>query len=151
MSLCCAQLLSHVRLFVTPWTVALWAPLSLGILQAGILESLPCPPPGVLPNPGIEPRSPSLQVDSLLSEPPGKPKNSGVGSVSLLKGIFPTMEQNWDLLHCRWVLYQLRYQGSLKLVSLLRQSRWVSERVTTVCPQMSLLLPTGQAAPGSSV
>ena len=43
-----------------------------GILQARILE-LPCPPPGDLPNPGIEPRSPTLQADSLPSEPPGKP------------------------------------------------------------------------------
>ena len=43
-----------------------------------------------LTNPGIEPRSPSLQVDSLPSEAPGKPKNTGVGSLSLLQGIFPT-------------------------------------------------------------
>ena len=42
-----------------------------GILQARILE-LPCPPPGDLRNPGIEPRSPALQADSLPSEPPGK-------------------------------------------------------------------------------
>ena len=42
---------------------------------------LPCPPPGDLPNPGIEPRSPTLQMDSLLSEPPGKLKNTGVGSL----------------------------------------------------------------------
>ena len=35
------------------------------------------PPPGYLPNPGIEPRSPTLQVDSLLSEPPGKPREDG--------------------------------------------------------------------------
>ena len=49
------------------------APLSMGILQARILEWLPCPPPGNLPNSGLGPRSPALQVDSLLSEPPGKP------------------------------------------------------------------------------
>ena len=42
-----------------------------GILQARILEWLPCPPPGDLPNPQIKPRSPSLQADSLPSEPPG--------------------------------------------------------------------------------
>ena len=41
-------------------------------------------------NPGIEPRSLALQVDSLPSEPPGRPKNTGVGSLSLLQGIFPT-------------------------------------------------------------
>ena len=39
----------------------------------------PFPSPGDLPNPGIEPRSPTLQVDSLPAEPPGKPKNPGVG------------------------------------------------------------------------
>ena len=70
------------------------------------------PPPGDLPNPGIESRSPSLQADSLSSEPPGKPKNTGVGSLSLLQGIFLTHESNWGLLHCRRILYQLSYQGS---------------------------------------
>ena len=44
-----------------------------GILQATILEWVPFPSPGDLPNPGIEPRSPKLQVDSLPAEPPGKP------------------------------------------------------------------------------
>jgi len=57
-------------------------------------SELSCPPPGDLLNPGIEPRPPALQVDSLLSEPPGKPKNTGVGSLSLLQGIFPTQELN---------------------------------------------------------
>ena len=67
------------------------------------------------------------------------------------RGTSQAWELNRGLLHFRWIVYQLRYQGSLKLVSLLRQNSWVSESVTTVCPQMSLLLPTGQAAPGSSV
>ena len=43
----------------------------------------------LLPNPGIEPRSLALQADSLPAEPPGKPKNTGVGSLSLLKGLLP--------------------------------------------------------------
>ena len=54
----------------------------------------------------------SLQVDSLPSEPPGKPKNIGVGSLSLLQEIFPTHELNQGLLHCRPILYQLNYQGN---------------------------------------
>ena len=54
----------------------------------------PFPSPEDLPNPGIEPRSPALQVDSLPVEPQGKPKNTGVGSLSLLQGIFPTQESN---------------------------------------------------------
>jgi len=71
---------------------------------------------GNLPNPGIEPRSPSLQADSSPVEPPGKPKNTGVGSLSLLQQIFPTQELNQGLLHCRWILYQLSYQGSPKFL-----------------------------------
>ena len=61
------------------------------------------------PNPEIEPRSPALQEDSLPSEPPGKPKNTGLGSLSLLQRIFTTQELNQGLLHCRWILNQLRY------------------------------------------
>ena len=83
-----------------------------GILQARILEWVAMPSPGDLPNPGIEPRSPALQADSLPLEPQGKPKNTGVGSLSFLQGIFPTQESNWGLLPCRWILYQLNYQGS---------------------------------------
>ena len=74
----------------------------------------PFPSPGVLPNPGIKPRSPTLQADSLPAEPQGKPKNTGVGSLSLLQGIFLTQESNRGLLHCRRILYQLSYEGSPK-------------------------------------
>ena len=56
--------------------------------------------------------SPTLQVDSLSSEPPAKPVSIGVGSLSSLQGIFPTKESNQGLLHCRWILYQLSYQRS---------------------------------------
>ena len=86
-----------------------------GILQARILEGEPFPSPGDLPNPGIEPRSPTLQADSLPTEPPGKPKNTGRESLSLLKGIFLTQELNWGLLHCRWILYQLSHKGSPRI------------------------------------
>ena len=75
-------------------------------------SGLSFPSLGDLPDPGIEPRSPALQADALASEPPGKPKNIGVGSLSLFQWIFPTQELNWGLLHCRWILYQLSYQGS---------------------------------------
>ena len=66
---CCACVLSHfshVQLFVTPWTVAHQAPLSMGFSRQEYWSGLPCPPPGDLPNPGIEPGSPTLQEDSLL-------------------------------------------------------------------------------------
>ena len=51
-----------------------------------------------------EPRSPALQMVSLPAKPPRKPKNTGVGNLSLLQWIFPTQELNWGLLHCRWIL-----------------------------------------------
>ena len=73
----------------------------------------PFPSPGDLPNPGIKPRSPALQADSLPAEPQGKPKNTGVGSLFLLQGIVQTQEVNWGHLHCRWILYQLSHQGRL--------------------------------------
>ena len=72
----------------------------------------PFPSLGNLPNAEIESRSPSLWADSLPAEPPGKPKNKRVGSLSLLQQIFPTQESNWGLLHCRWILYQLSYGGN---------------------------------------
>ena len=50
----------------------------------------------------------------------GKPKNTGVGSISLLQQIFLTQESNWGLLHCKWIFYQLSYQGSPKSFSHVR-------------------------------
>ena len=63
-------------------------------------------------NPGIEPKSPTLQGASLPSEPPGKPEITKVGSLSLLQGIFLTQESNCGLLYCRQILYRLSCQGS---------------------------------------
>ena len=84
-----------------------------GILQARVLEWVaPFLAPGDLPNPGIKLRPPTLQVNSLPTEPQGKPKNTGVGSLSLLQQIFPTQELDGSLLHCRQLLYQMSYQGS---------------------------------------
>ena len=55
------------------------------ILQARILEWVDSTSPGDFPNPAIEPKSPELRMDSLPSEPKGKPKNTGVGGLSLLQ------------------------------------------------------------------
>ena len=96
----CAQLLSHVQLFATPWTVAHHGDSpgkNTGVGYHALLQEL-------FPNPGTEPRSPTFQADSLLSEPPGKPKNTGVGSLSFLQGIFLTQGLNQGLLHCRQIL-----------------------------------------------
>ena len=90
-----------------------------GILQASILEWVPIPSSRGSPDPGTKPRSPALQADSLLSELPGKPKNTGVGRPSLLQGIFPTQELNLDLLLCRQILCHPSYQGSPILIILL--------------------------------
>ena len=105
------------------------------ILQARILEWVAFLSPGDLPNPGIEPRSPVLQADSLPAEPQGKPKNIGVGSLFLLQGIFPSRDRtqascivggfftNWAiresqslsfffLIYFNWRLITLQYCGS---------------------------------------
>ena len=79
-------------------------------------SGLPYSPPGDLPNPGIESRSRALQTVSLLSEPPRKPKNTGVGSLSLLQGIFPTQGSNPSLSHCGWILYQLSHKESPRIL-----------------------------------
>ena len=82
-----------------------------GILQARILEWVVLP----LSRGSCQQRDQiqvsSMQADSLPAEPPEKPKNTGVGSLSLLQGIFPTQGMNPGLLHCRRILYQLSYQG----------------------------------------
>ena len=100
---------------VIPWTIARQAPL-WGFSRQEYWSGLPCPPPGDLPNPGIEPRSPALQAGFLPSEPPGKPKNTGVGSHALRQGTFPTQGLNPGLLHCRRFLYHLRHQGSTRVL-----------------------------------
>ena len=64
--------LSLVRLFVTLWTVAYQASLSMGFSRQEYQSGLPFPSPGDLPYPGTEPGSPALQEDALPSEPPGK-------------------------------------------------------------------------------
>ena len=61
------------------WTAARQAPLSMGFSRQEYWGGLLCPPPGDLPNSGLEPRSPALQADSSRSEAPGKPQDAGVG------------------------------------------------------------------------
>ena len=67
------KLLNHVRLFATPWTVSCQSPLSMGFSRQEYWSRLPFPSPGDLPDPGIEPGSPTLHADSLPSGPSGKP------------------------------------------------------------------------------
>ena len=80
-----AQCLSCVQLFVTLWTVAL-CPWDFPGRNTGVGCHFPVQ--GIFPTQGSNPGLP--QVDSLPTEPPGKPKNTGVGSIFLLQEIFPT-------------------------------------------------------------
>ena len=107
-----------------------------GFFRQEYWSGLSCPPPGDLPNPWIEPRSPALQADSFLSKPPGKPKNIGVGSLSLLQGNFLTQKSNQGLLHCRQILYQLSYQGIIFRLSFFSGARQFSS-VQYSCSVMS--------------
>ena len=95
-----AKLFSRVQLFATPWTVTHQAPLFMGFLffQARILEWVAMPSSMGSSQPRDRTRSLALQEDSLPSEPPGKSKNTGVGSLSLHQGIFPP--RNWTQSSC---------------------------------------------------
>ena len=122
--------------------VACQAPLSMGILQARILEWVAMPSsrassqPRDLSNLGIEPRSPVLQVDSLQSKPPGKPKNTGVGNLSLLQVIFPTQGSNPGLPHCRQIPYlHLRYTLATRCsIHLVEDAVLFSKKRKQSCP-----------------
>ena len=65
--------LSRVRIFATPWTVVYQASQPMGFSRQEYWSGLPFPSPADLPDPGIEPGSPTLEADALPSEPPGKP------------------------------------------------------------------------------
>ena len=132
------QSLSCVQLFVTLWSVAGQAPLSMEFSRQEYQSGLPIPSPGDLFNPGIEPMSPTLQADSLMSKPSGKPyflshvQLFATQTVAhqvplslessrqeywsrqpfLLQGIFSTQGSNLSLLHCRQILYCLSHYGS---------------------------------------
>ena len=70
--------LSRDRRFATLWTVAYHAPSSMGFSRQEYWSGLPFPSPGDLPNPGIEPESPTLEADALTSEPPGKKRKDEI-------------------------------------------------------------------------
>ena len=109
------KLLSCVQLFATSWTVAYQAPPSMGFPRQEYWSGVPFPSPGDLSDPGIEPRSPTLQAEFLPAELRGKPKNTGVGNLSLLQGIFPTQELNQGLLQrwffTSWISKEAQVQG----------------------------------------
>ena len=112
--------LSRVRLFATPWAIQ-----STEFSRTEYHNGWPFPSPGDLLNPEIKPGSPTRQADSLPAETEGnvfepqemysnssEKENTGVGSLCLLQGIFPTQGSNPHLLHCKRIPHQLTHQGS---------------------------------------
>ena len=94
LSLSLPFVLSHIScawLFANLWTVALQAPLSMGFSRQEYRSGLPCPPPGDLPDPGIEPVAPALQADSL-------PMSHQGAHISLLPTIKSRAFESWTLL-----------------------------------------------------
>ena len=71
--ICCLVTKSYIWLFVTPWPVACQTPLSMGFPRQEYWSGLPFPAPGDLPDPEVEPLSPSLAGGFFTAEPPGKP------------------------------------------------------------------------------
>ena len=109
------HLLSCVQLFAAPETVAHPGSSVHGILQASIMEWL------VIPFSKSESESrlimsKSLQPHGLYSPWNSPGQNTGVDSLSLLQGIFPTQELNPGLLHCRRILYLLSHKGNLRIL-----------------------------------
>ena len=107
-----------------------------GILQARILEWVTIPLSGDLPNPGIELRSPALQANSSPAEPQGKPKSTGVGSLSLLQG--SSRPRNWTRVSCTagrfftsWAIREAYVCGAavLQLSLVHAESRWPSDKL----------------------
>ena len=116
-----------------------------GVLQARILEWVAFH----FSRGSSQPRSPTLQADSVPAELQGKPKNTGVGSLSLLQRIFPTQESNWGPLHCRRILYQLSYQGSPKKYTAAAAA--AAAKLGQSCPTLCDPIdgsPTGSPVPG---
>ena len=97
----------RVRLCATLWTIALQAPLSMVFSRQEYWSGLPFPSPGDLPNPGIEPRSSTLQVNSLPSESPGKPfKLLGFGIIYYAQQETIGNYSNLEIIHT-WKLFKL--------------------------------------------
>ena len=116
-----------VQLFVTSWTVALQAPLSVEFSRQEYWNGWPFPSPGNLPDPGIESRSPALQADSLWSEPPGTLWGFDISACTwsaerTYKGKEPTV-----LLKAGAVLNSSRSQtGSILASGELRKFTWIN-------------------------
>ena len=112
---------SHVQLFVTPWTVARQVPLSMGFSRQEHWSGLPFPSPGDLPDPGVEPRSPALQTDSLPAEPQRSPQE--YYHWSWFKLISPVLH----LLNPKHI-HPLEHEWDIAFVVILSVRAWVEKR-----------------------
>ena len=86
----------------------------MGILKAIMLEWVAMPSSRGFSQPGDPTQVSHIAGGFFTIWPPGKPKNTGLGSLFLLQGISPTQESSWGLLNCRWILYQLSYLGNMQ-------------------------------------
>ena len=108
-----------VKVKVAQWCLTLCDPMDYtvhGLPKARILECVAFPFSRGSSQPRIKPRSSALQVDSLPAKLQGKPKNTGVGSLSLLQGVFSTQGLNLGLPCYRKILYHLSHQGSQRIL-----------------------------------
>ena len=101
------------------------------ILQATILEWVDFPFSRGSSQPRDQTQVSCIAGGFLPAEPQGKPKNIGVGSLSLLQQIFLSQESNQGLLHCRWILYQRSYEGSPHMTEA-RLQRYVNREISDV-------------------
>ena len=108
--------LSHLFMFKICIYHWIWIEFFISSLQYSIVQTVFSMVAFLFSRGPFQPRdwtqSPALQVDSLPAEPQGKPKNAGMGSLSLPHRIFLIQELNQGLQHFRWILYQLSHEGS---------------------------------------
>ena len=98
-------------------------------------SGLPCPSPGELPDPGIEPELLTLQIDSLLSEPPGKPTQMNYFSSNPCLGVFFQEESHYDRTHIHTHMLLIRVISTVCVSDGLTQ-KW---QVRVICPPCIIL------------
>ena len=135
---------------VVQWCPTLCDPMDYtvhGILQARILEWVAFPFSKGSSQPRDQTQDSLIAGEFFTSWTIGKPKNTGVGSLSFLQRIFPTQKSNQSLLHCRWILYQLSYQGATSFCGILQwkfscsasfKITWISYALMILCITPSL-------------
>ena len=122
-----------VWLFVTPWTIAHQAPLSMGFSRQEYWSGLPFPSPGDLPDPGIEPRSPSLHADALTSEPP-EDKTKAEDLTILVNSFIYSSNNHWAPTRSR-VQSQVKYK-----IQRLKINLDLCKEIDRICNMVSISL-----------